>query len=155
MGPRIPLGEALSLTYPSSGEDLLQQFQNHHPHVPCHNSQLPDGSQSCGPLPPPLPGCTALIIMLLCWSFLSPCTSSYPFSLPWKSETWRLIFDIGFCYSLNSLPTNLDRVLKTRDIILLTKLCIVKVMVFPVVTHSCESWTIKKAEYQRINAFKL
>ena len=155
MGPRIPLGEALSLTYPSSGEDLLQQFKNHHPHVPCHNSQLPDGSQSCGPLPPPLPGCTVLIIMLLCWSFLSPCTSSYPFSLPWKSETWRLIFDIGFCYSLNSLPTNLDRVLKTRDIILLTKLCIVKVMVFPVVTHSCESWTIKKAEYQRINAFKL
>ena len=92
--------------------------------------------------------------MLLCWSFLSPCTSSYPFSLPWKSETWRLIFDIGFCYSLNSLLTNLDRVLKTRDIILLTKLCIVKVMVFPVVTHSCESWTTKKAEHQRIDAFR-
>ena len=41
--------------------------------------------------------------------------------------------------------TNLDRVLKGRDITLLTKVCIVKVMVFPVVTYSCESWTIKKA----------
>ena len=51
--------------------------------------------------------------------------------------------------------TNLDRVLKGRDITLLTKVCIVKVMVFPVVTYSCESWTIKKAECQRIDAFKL
>ena len=51
--------------------------------------------------------------------------------------------------------TNLDRILKSRDITLLTKVCIVKAMVFPVVMYRCESWTIKKAEHQRIDAFKL
>ena len=50
---------------------------------------------------------------------------------------------------------NLGSVLKGRDITLLTKVRIVKAMVFPVVTYSCESWTIKKAECQTINAFKL
>ena len=51
--------------------------------------------------------------------------------------------------------TNLDGVLKSRDIAFLTKVHIVKSMVIPVVVHRCESWTIKKAEGQRINAFKL
>ena len=51
--------------------------------------------------------------------------------------------------------TKLDNVLKSRDITLLTKIHIVKAMVFPVVMFSCESWTIKKAECQRIDAFKL
>ena len=51
--------------------------------------------------------------------------------------------------------TNLDRVLKSRDITLPTKVHIVKAMVFPVVMHGCESWTIKKAEHQTIDAFKL
>ena len=51
--------------------------------------------------------------------------------------------------------TNLDSVLKSRDITLATKLCIIKAMVFPVVTYGCESWTAKKAECQRIDAFKL
>ena len=51
--------------------------------------------------------------------------------------------------------TNLDRVLKGRDIALLTKVCMVKAMVFPVVMYGCESWTIKKAENQRIDAFEL
>ena len=50
---------------------------------------------------------------------------------------------------------NLDSILKSRDITLPTKICLVKVMVFPVVTYGCESWTIKKAEYQRIDAFEL
>ena len=50
---------------------------------------------------------------------------------------------------------NLDRVLKIRDITLPTKVRIVKAMVFPVVMYGCESWTIKKAERQRIDAFKL
>ena len=50
--------------------------------------------------------------------------------------------------------TNLDGVLKNRNVILLTKVCIVKAMVFPVVTHCYESWTIKKAECQRIDAFE-
>ena len=50
---------------------------------------------------------------------------------------------------------NLDNILKSRDITLPTKFCIVKVMVFLVVMYRCESWTIKKAEHQRIDAFKL
>ena len=48
--------------------------------------------------------------------------------------------------------TNLDSVLKSRDTTLLTKVHIVKAMVFPVVMHGCESWTVKKAEHQRIDA---
>ena len=51
--------------------------------------------------------------------------------------------------------TNLDSILKSRDITLLTNVCIVKAMVFPVVMYGCESWTIKKAEHQRIDAFEL
>ena len=51
--------------------------------------------------------------------------------------------------------TNLDSVLKSRDITLLTKVPIVKAMVFPVVMYGCESWTIKKAEHRRTDAFKL
>ena len=51
--------------------------------------------------------------------------------------------------------TNLDSVLESRDLTLPTKVHMVKAMVFPVVTYSCESWTIKKAESQRIDAFKL
>ena len=51
--------------------------------------------------------------------------------------------------------TNLNSVVKSRDITLLTKVCIVKAMGFPAVMYGYESWTIKKAEYQRINAFKL
>ena len=51
--------------------------------------------------------------------------------------------------------TNLENILKSRDITLLTKVHLVKAMVFPVVMYRCESWTIKKAEHQRIDAFEL
>ena len=51
--------------------------------------------------------------------------------------------------------TKLDSILKSRDNTLLTKICLVKAMVFPVVMYGCESWTIKKAECQRINVFEL
>ena len=51
--------------------------------------------------------------------------------------------------------TNLDSIFKSRDITLLTKVHLVKAMVFPVVTYGCESWTVKKAEHQRIDAFEL
>ena len=51
--------------------------------------------------------------------------------------------------------TNLDSILKNRDITLLIKVCLVKAMVFPVVMYGCESWTTKKAECQRIDAFEL
>jgi len=51
--------------------------------------------------------------------------------------------------------TNLDSIFKSRDITLPTKICLVKAMVFPVVMYGCESWTVKKAERQRIDAFEL
>ena len=51
--------------------------------------------------------------------------------------------------------TNLDSIFKNRDITLPTKVCLVKAMVFPVVMYECESWTVKKAECQRIDAFEL
>ena len=53
------------------------------------------------------------------------------------------------------IMTNLDSILKSRDITLSTKVRLVKAMVFPVVMYGCESWTIKKAEHQRIAAFEL
>ena len=51
--------------------------------------------------------------------------------------------------------TNLDSIFKSRDIILPTKVCLVKALVFPVVMYGCESWTVKKADCQRIDAFEL
>ena len=51
--------------------------------------------------------------------------------------------------------TNLDSILKSRDVTLPTKVCLVKAMVFPVVMYGCESWTVKKAEHRRIDAFEL
>jgi len=51
--------------------------------------------------------------------------------------------------------TNLDSVLKSKDITLPAKVCLVKAMVFPVVMYGCDGWTIKKAEHQRIDAFEL
>ena len=51
--------------------------------------------------------------------------------------------------------TNLDSILKSKDIILLTNVRLVKPMVFPIVMYRCESWTVKKAEHQRIDAFEL
>ena len=59
------------------------------------------------------------------------------------------------CLLLRRKPmTNLDRIVKRRDITLPTKVCIVKAMIFPIVMYRCEKWTIKKAEHQRIDAFK-
>ena len=53
---------------------------------------------------------------------------------------------------VRKVMTNLDSILKSRDITLSTKVCLVKAMVFPVVMYGCESWTIKKAEHRRIDA---
>ena len=54
-----------------------------------------------------------------------------------------------------NVMTNLDSILKSRDITLPTKVHLVKAMVFPVITYGCESWTVKKAERRRIDAFEL
>ena len=66
----------------------------------------------------------------------------------WSHEIRRLLL-LG-----RKAMTNLDSVLKSRDVTLLTKVCIVKAMVFPVVTYSFDSWTVKKAEGQRINTLE-
>ena len=64
--------------------------------------------------------------------------------------------EIKSCLLLGrKVMTNLDSILKSRDISLTTKIHLVKAMVFPVVMYGCESWTIKKAERQRIDAFEL
>ena len=66
------------------------------------------------------------------------------------ATTWMNLEDI-----IRLSMTNLDNVLKSRDITLPTKVRLVKAMVFPVVMYECESWTLKKAERQRIDAFEL
>ena len=64
--------------------------------------------------------------------------------------------EIKRCFLLGrKAMTILDSILKSRDITLLTKVLVVKTMAFPVVMYGCESWTIKKAEHQRIDAFEL
>ena len=74
----------------------------------------------------------------------------------------KITTDGDCCHKINrylllgrNVITNLDSILKSRDITLSTKVCLVKAMVFPVVTDRYESWTIKKAEHQRIDAFEL
>ena len=57
--------------------------------------------------------------------------------------------------SLEEVPTNLDRILKSKDITLPTKVRLVEAMIFPVVIYGCESWTIRKAECRRTDAFEL
>ena len=68
---------------------------------------------------------------------------------------WWLHHDFKRCLLLGKeVMTNLDSIFKSRDITLPTKIHLVKTVVFPVVTYGCESWTIKKAEHQRIDAFE-
>ena len=69
---------------------------------------------------------------------------------------------MGVCHEIKrrlllgrKVMTNLDSIFKNRDITLPTKVCLVKAMVFPVVVYGCETWTVKKAERQRIDAFEL
>ena len=63
--------------------------------------------------------------------------------------------EIKRCLKRRKVMTNLDSILKSRDITLPTKVRLVKAMVFPVVMYGCESWTVKKAERQRTDAFEL
>ena len=69
---------------------------------------------------------------------------------------WCFSHEIKRCLLLGrKVMTNLDSILKSRDITLLTKMCLVKTVVFPIVMYGCESWIIKKAEHWRIDAFEL
>ena len=74
----------------------------------------------------------------------------------------QITMDSGYSHEIKrcllfgrKVMANLDSILKSRNITLPTKVCLVKAMVFPVVMYACESWTIKKAEHQRIDAFEL
>ena len=76
---------------------------------------------------------------------------------PWAPKSLQRVTaakKLKYAFSLEAM-TNLDSILKSRDITLSTKVCLVKAMVFPVVMCGCESWTIKKAEHRRIDAFEL
>ena len=76
--------------------------------------------------------------------------------MPLRNEQDELVFSFSTTQiSALKVMTNLDSILKSRDITLPTKVHLVKVMVFPVVMYGCESWTVKKAECQRIDAFEL
>ena len=69
---------------------------------------------------------------------------------------WTVVHGITKSWTLLSdFMTNLDNIFKSRDITLPIKVCLVKAMVFPVVMYGCESWTVKKAEHRRIDAFEL
>ena len=68
---------------------------------------------------------------------------------------WLQPWNLKDAWSLEEAMTNLDSILRSRDITLPSKVCLVKTMVFPVVMYGCKSWTIKKAECQRIDAFEL
>ena len=74
---------------------------------------------------------------------------------PLATPTILLGFLLPWMWGISSVMTNLDSILKSRDITLPTKVRLVKAMVFPVVMYGCESWTIKKAERQRFDAFEL
>ena len=111
-------------------------------------------------------------LILLNFQYLLKYSLCYPkpFWPHWNSSHWKICsqvdgskittngdcsHEINRCLLLGrKVMTNLDSILKSRDITLPTKICLVKAMVFPVVMYGCESWTVKKAEHRRIDAFE-
>ena len=73
----------------------------------------------------------------------------------WSLTSLQLVIAAMKLRRLLKVVTNLDSILKSRDITLLTEVRLVKAMVFPMVMYGCESWTVKKAECRRIDAFEL
>ena len=76
----------------------------------------------------------------------------------WAPESLQMVtaaMKLKDAYFLKGVMTNLDSILKSRDITLRTKVHLIKAMVLPVVIYGCESWIIKKAEHRRIDAFEL
>ena len=83
---------------------------------------------------------------------------SFYFILLFRCYFHHFIFQITdsfLCFRYSVIDSYLDSILKSRDITLPTKVCLIKVMVFPVVMYGCESWTTKKAEHRRIDVFEL
>ena len=81
--------------------------------------------------------------------------SDFIFGAPKSLQMVTAVMKLKDACSLEEVMTNLDSLLKNRDITLPTKVHLVKAMVFPVVIYGCESWTIKKAEHQRTDGFEL
>ena len=81
--------------------------------------------------------------------------SDFIFGAPKSLQMVTAAMKLRHLFLGRKVMTNLDSILKSRDISLPTKVHLVKAMVFPVVMYGCESWTIKKAEHRRINAFEL
>ena len=81
--------------------------------------------------------------------------ADFIFSAPKSLQMVTAAIKLRRLFLGRKVMTNLDSILKNEDVTLQTKVYLVKAMVFPVVMHGCESWTIKKAERQRIDAFKL
>ena len=111
------------------------------------------------PCPSPIPGAYTNSCPSSRWCH--PTISSFVGEL-YNVQINEIILDSSKCNEIKiclflgrKAVTNLDSVLKSRDITFSTKVCIVKALVFPVVRSRCESWTIKKAEHWRIDAFKL
>ena len=78
-------------------------------------------------------------------------------TLFWAPKSLQMVLaamKLKDAYSLEESLTNLDSILKSRDIALPTKVCLVKAMVFPVIMYGCESWSVKKAESRRIDVFE-
>ena len=89
--------------------------------------------------------------MLANWSLVP-----LPFLQPaWTSGSSRFTYCWSLAWRILSIMTNLDSIFKSRDITLPTKVYLVKAVFFPVVMYGCESWTVKKAEHRRIDAFEL
>ena len=82
------------------------------------------------------------------------CTVTPTLFLKYKFRSKSQLICVYVCVCVCMLMINLDSILKNRDIILPTKVHLVKAMVFPVVMYGCESWTVKKAERRRIDAFE-
>ena len=97
---------------------------------------------------------------LLQWTTFSQNSPPRPVCLGWLYMAWFSFIDCSHevkrCLLLGmKVMTNIDSILKNRDITLPTKVYLVKAMIFPIVMYGCEIWTVKKAEHQRINAFEL
>ena len=105
-------------------------------------------------------GLTTIILIVLVTVHLSSNVGLFPF--PWGiSQNWGSLCH-GYSHEIKrrillgrKVMTNLDSILKSRDITLPAKVCLVKAMIFPVVMYECESWTVKKAERWKIDAFEL
>ena len=82
------------------------------------------------------------------WKQCQTCFGGAPKSLQMVTAATKLLLG-------SKIMTNLDSILKSKDITLPTKVCLVKAMVFPVVVYGCESWTVKIAEHRRIDAFEM